>query len=71
MRPYDRVTVRGVPIDHVRRAWNVATGRELATSGRCAIVDRLLGRDPLGELTIEVPGEELDPLATVLAVEWE
>jgi len=71
MRPYDRVTVRGVPIDHVRRAWNVATGRELATTGRCAIVDRLLGRDPLGELTIEVPGEELDPLATVLAVEWE
>lgn len=69
MRPYETVTVRGVRINRVRRAWNVATGRELEYSTRCPVVDRLFGRDPVGEVTISVPGEEVDPLATVLAVE--
>uniref|UniRef100_UPI002ADE528B alpha-L-fucosidase n=1 Tax=Tepidiforma sp. TaxID=2682230 RepID=UPI002ADE528B len=69
MRPYETVTVRGVRINRVRRAWNVATGRELAFTTRCPVVDRLLGRDPVGEVTISVPPGEVDPLATVLAVE--
>jgi alpha-L-fucosidase len=70
MRPYESVTLRGVPIDHAARVWCLGTGEELRTSGRCAIADRLFGRDPLGELTIEVPPGAVDPLATVLAVEW-
>ena len=69
MRPYETVTVRGVPIRRVKRVRTLADGRELAIDTRCAIIDQLLNSDPLGELTISVPEDVLDPLATVLAVE--
>jgi alpha-L-fucosidase len=69
MRPYETVTVRGVPIRRVRSVRALADGRELAFDTRCAILDQLLNSDPLGELTISVPEDVLDPLATVLAVE--
>ncbi len=71
MRPYETVTVRGVPIDHVERAWCLGTGEELEVSGRCAIVDRLAGADPLGELTIRVPPHAIDELATVIGIRWD
>lgn len=69
MRPYETVTVRGVPIKHVKRVRVLASGRELAFSTRCAIIDQFFNPDPPGELTIQVPEDALDPLATVLAVE--
>jgi alpha-L-fucosidase len=69
MRPYDAVTVRGVPIRRVKSVRELSSGRQLAFSGRCSVIDQLLNADPMGELTIVVPESVLDPLATVLAVE--
>lgn len=71
MRPYETVTVRGIPIRHVKRVRVLASGRELEFSTRCAIIDQFFNPDPKGELTIQVPEEVVDPLATVLAVEME
>ncbi len=71
MRPYETVTVRGVPIRHVKRVRLLGTGQELEFSTRCAIIDQFFNPDPPGELTIRVPEEAIDPLATVLAVEME
>jgi alpha-L-fucosidase len=69
MRPYDAVTVRGVPIRRVKSVRALGTGAELSHTSRCAVLDQMLNSDPMGELTIEVPESALDPLATVIAVE--
>ena len=70
MRPYDTVTVRGVPIRRVRAV------RELRERPRARAPHALLpsstsmfNADPIGELTIRVPEDVLDPLATVLELE--
>jgi len=47
----------------------VGGGQPLEHSTRCAIVDSILSADPLGELTIQVPEEALNPYATVIAVD--
>jgi alpha-L-fucosidase len=69
MRPYETVTVRGVPIKHVKSVRVLASGQELEFTTRCAILDQWFNRDPLGEVTITVPEEVVDSLATVLALE--
>ena len=69
MRPYETVTVRGVPIKRVRGVRVFGTGQQLAFSTRCAIIDSWFNKDPLGEVTITVPEDVIDPLATVLALE--
>jgi len=69
MRPYETVAVRGVPIRRVKSVSVLGDGRALEFQTRCAILDQLLNSDPMGELTITVPEDALDPLATVLAVE--
>jgi alpha-L-fucosidase len=69
MRPYDAVTVRGVPIRRVKSVRDLSSETQLAFSGRCSVIDQLLNSDPTGELTIAVPESVLDSLATVLAVE--
>lgn len=69
MRPYDAVTVRGVPIKRVKSVRWLSSGRDLAYTTRCALLDKLLNADPHGELTIEVPEDSLDDDATVIAVE--
>jgi alpha-L-fucosidase len=58
-----------VPIKHVKRVRVLASGRGLAFTTRCAIIDQFFNPDPLGELTIQVPEDVLDPLATVLAID--
>ena len=69
-RPYDAVTVRGVHIKRVTAARELRTGTPLAFRGRCTIVDQMFNPDPVGELTIDLPESLLDPLATVLAVDF-
>ncbi|MDX2100256.1 MAG: hypothetical protein SFW36_20970, partial [Leptolyngbyaceae cyanobacterium bins.59] len=69
MKPYDTVTVRGLAIKQVRSVQVLATEKALAYTTRCSIVDALMNPDPLGELTIQVPEEVIDPNATVLAVD--
>jgi alpha-L-fucosidase len=68
-RPYESVTVRGLPIRRVRSVRELRTGTPLAFRTRCAVVDQLFNSDPNGELVISVPEALLDPLATVLEVE--
>ncbi|MEX0749849.1 MAG: alpha-L-fucosidase [Dehalococcoidia bacterium] len=70
MRPYDDVTVRGVRINRVRSVRALSNGAKVAFSGRASIVDTLLNRDPLGELTIAVPQDAIDEHATVIAIEF-
>ncbi|MEO5900621.1 MAG: alpha-L-fucosidase [Ilumatobacteraceae bacterium] len=67
-RPYDSVTVRGLPVRRVERVTVLATGEELSFSTRTMIMDQLRA-DPNGEVTINVPETSLDPFATVLAVD--
>ena len=69
MRPYESVTVRGVPIKRVKRVTVLASGQELTFTTRCSIVDSWFNRDPKGEVTIALPEDAIDSLATVLALE--
>jgi alpha-L-fucosidase len=69
MRPYDTVTVRGLPIKRIAAVRALNGNRPLTYSTRCAILDQLLNSDPMGEVTITVPAEVIDPLATVVAVD--
>jgi alpha-L-fucosidase len=69
MRPYESVSVRGLPIRRVRSVRALGTGKSLAFRGRAPIIDLLANRDPIGEVQIRVPEEALDPLATVLELE--
>jgi alpha-L-fucosidase len=69
MRPYDSVSVRGVPVKRVRAVRELSRGRALAHRSRTTILDQMVNPDPLGELTIAVPEELVDPLATVIELE--
>jgi alpha-L-fucosidase len=71
MRPYDTVAVRGVHIKKVKRVRALATDTELKFKTSCAAADMIFNPDPIGELTIEVPEQIIDPLATVLTVDFE
>jgi alpha-L-fucosidase len=69
MRPYETVTVRGLPVKRVRSVTALASGTALATSSRCTVADTLFNADPNGELTIRVPDFVLDEHATVIAID--
>jgi alpha-L-fucosidase len=69
MRPYESVSVRGVPVRRVRAVRELASGRALEHRSRTTILDGMVNADPLGELTIRVPEDVLDPLATVIELE--
>ena len=71
MRPYETVTVRGLPIKKVKGVRVFSSGQELTFSARCAILDQWFNPNPLGEVTIDVPEEVIDSFATVLALEME
>ena len=68
-RPYDTVTVRGLPIRRVRSVRELASGRELSFETRCTVMDELLNPDPVGEVIVDVPAELVGDLATVLALD--
>lgn len=67
-RPYESVTVRGIPVRRVERVTELRSGRELAFSPRTGIIEGLQA-DPDGEITIAVPDGVLDDDATVLAID--
>jgi alpha-L-fucosidase len=68
-RPYDRVTVRGVPVKRVTGVHTLVRTRPLAHRIRTTVLDQL-NADPLGELVIDVPDDALGDLATVVAVDF-
>lgn len=67
-RPYETVSVRGVPVADVKAVRHVASGEALAFDAVRTAEATILG-DPVGELVVTVPEELLDPFATVLAIE--
>lgn len=70
-RPYDRVTVRGIPVRRVASARVLSAGVELATRPRISVVDQLLrNSDPVGELHVEMPADAVDDLATVVELRF-
>jgi alpha-L-fucosidase len=69
LRPYGQVTVRGVPVKRVERVRALGRDRPLEHRARTAVLDQL-NADPLGELVVTVPEDTLDPIATVLAVDF-
>jgi alpha-L-fucosidase len=68
-RPYETVTVRGVPVKRVEQVVDVATGTVLDFTTRTGIIESF-GPDPDGEVTITVPNELIDDDATVLAIDF-
>src|SRR5207244_842529 len=71
MKPYESVTVRGMPIKRIRSVRALNSGAELRYTTRCALIDGLFNADPMGEVTITVPEAVVDPNATVLVVDVE
>ena len=69
MRPYDTVTVRGVPIRRIASVRHLPSGRALTVRTRASAVDELFNSDPIGEVIIEVPADLVDEHATVLALD--
>jgi len=70
MRPYEAVTVRGVPVRRVCGIRALGSGAPLPWTSRIAVVDRLFNADPLGELRIAIPETAIDPYATVIAIDF-
>ncbi len=70
-RPYETITARGLPIRRVKRALEVRSRTPLEFTTRCPIIDELFNTDPMGEVTIRVPAQLLDDLATVVALDVE
>jgi alpha-L-fucosidase len=69
-RPYETVTVRGLPVRRVRAVTVVGRGEPLPFRTRTGIIESL-APDPPGEVVVTVPESVLDPDATVLAVDVE
>ena len=69
MKPYETISVRGVPIKRVKSVSVLADGTALTYTSRCAIMDSLFNSDPLGELTICVPESVINSFATVIAID--
>ena len=69
MKPYETISVRGIPIKQVKSVKIVGSNEPLSYSTRCPILDELTQPNPQGELTITVPESAIDPLATAIAIE--
>jgi alpha-L-fucosidase len=69
MKPYETISVRGIPIKRVKSVKIVGSNELLCYSQRCSIMDELTQSDPNGELTITIPESVIDPLATAIAIE--
>jgi alpha-L-fucosidase len=68
-RPYDSVTVRGIPVRRVAAVRVVGSDVLLKHSIRTGIIEAL-APDPDGELTIYVPPDAADDDATVIAIDF-
>jgi alpha-L-fucosidase len=70
MRPYDGADVRNVPVRRVRSVREVATGRPLEFRTHTGVIEGLMP-DPRGTLTVEIPGDVVGDLATIVAIDFE
>ena len=69
MKPYETISVRGMPINRIESVKVVGSEQTLAYTQRCSIAEQLTQPDPKGELIITVPESIIDPLATVISIE--
>lgn len=70
-RPYDEIAVRGVHVRRVRSVRVLGADEPLEHRARCTVIDTLFNANPTGELRIRVPERLLDPLATVVEIDFE
>lgn len=68
LRPYDSVTVRGIPVRRIEAVRVLGSDAPLRWSTRTGIIEGL-APDPDGELAIEVPEAAIDGSATVIALD--
>ena len=69
-KPYESITVRGLPVKRVTAATVLGTGTELKLKRHTPIMESFLP-DPSGEVTVFVPGSHIDEFATVIALDIE
>lgn len=70
-RPYDSISVRGVQVRRVRAATVLASGERMRTHRRGVVTEMMFNQDPVGELIVDVPEHAIDPLQTVIALDFE
>jgi alpha-L-fucosidase len=67
-RPYESVTVRGIPVKRVTAVTALGTGSVLKFKRHTEIMQSFLP-DPTGEITVFVPEADIDEYATVIAID--
>lgn len=70
-RPYETVSVREVKVKQVKAVRALGSGNELRFWPRIAAGEMFLNPDPTGTLVIETPESALDPIATVIAIDFK
>jgi hypothetical protein len=71
MQPVAPVSVRGVPVQHIKRVSILGDDATLPFETRIPVMDELMHADGPGELVIDVPVALRDPVATVLVLEFD
>ncbi len=69
-RPYEAVTVREVKVKQVKAVRALGSGDQLRFWRRIPAGEMFLNPDPTGTLVIETPESALDPIATVIAIDF-
>ena len=67
-KPYESVTVRGIPVKRVKAVTALGTGKALSFKKHTPIMESFQP-DPTGEITVFVPESDLDEFATVIAID--
>ena len=71
MKPYETVSIKGIPVNMVKSVRVLGTGEELGYKKRIPVVDILIQNPtPKGELIVSVPDHAVDPYATVIAIDF-
>jgi alpha-L-fucosidase len=71
MQPVAPVSVRGVPVQHLKRVSVLGHDASLPFETRVPVLDELMHVDGPGEVVIDVPMPLRDPVATVLVLEFD
>lgn len=70
-QPVAPVSVRGVPVRHLRRVTALGAGTELEFETRIPVLDELMQVDGPGDVLVTIPNAAIEPLATVLKLEFD
>ncbi len=75
-KPYESITVRSLHVNKVKSVRVLGSGTELQYTKRITLFDQIRKElakfnDPVGDLVITVPESEIEPHATVIAIDFE